>query len=125
MTRLTIQEIEAERAAVDDPFELDLGDGIIIPLPHPKDIPAEVLCEDLDPSNGAALLRQILGDDEFAQIVDLKDTDGKPRVTMEMMGILFARWSAHYGMGLPTGENRASRRSSTGSARRSRSTSRH
>lgn len=116
--RLSLDQLESERGEV-EPFELDLGDRVIV-LPHPEDMPYETMInlEDAGPSE---YLRALMGDDDFDAFVTAEDSEGKKRVTLGILEAIMEKYGKHYGLGSP-GNGVGSRRSVTGSARRSRRT---
>jgi hypothetical protein len=112
--RLSLDQLEAEQGEV-EPFELDLGDDGVVSLPHPRDLPFEVLLT-FDGSQPASILQTLMGDDAF----DAFTTN--PRVTLGILEKILDAYYKHYGLGSP-GESGASPRSVNGSARQSRRTS--
>lgn len=119
--RLTLEDLEAERGEF-EPFELDLGDDVIVSLPHPEDLPFDTLIS-FDTASPVRVLRMVMGDDAFDHLATLERGDGTKRVTLGVARVILERYQAHYGLGSP-GEGGASRPSSIGSARRSKQTSR-
>lgn len=113
--RLSLDQLEAERGEV-DPFEVDLGGGQVVTLPHPKDMPFESLVN-FDQTQPAAVLRALMGDDTF------KVFSANPRVTLGILEQVLTAYYKHFGLGGP-GESDASLHSVKGSAGPSKSTSR-
>ena len=66
--KLTLTELEAERGEI-DPFELDLelGDDYVVSLPHPRDLPFEVLIG-FDGTQPVSVLRTLMGDETFDKL---------------------------------------------------------
>lgn len=112
--RVSIDELEAEQGDV-EPFELDLGEGWIIQIPHPEDVPAADLLN-LDMSRSPAqILRMLMGDDAFDAFVS------HPKAKGGVLKRVFERYTKHYGLGSP-GEGVASPPSWSGSAGQSKQT---
>lgn len=120
--RLTLADLETEIGEY-EPFEIDLGDDVIVSLPHPEKLPADTLLKDVGPMNAGDVLRTMMGADNFATLTEICREDGNKRVTIGHLRLILEKYYAHYGLGTP-GEDSASRSSSTGSARPSKSTSR-
>lgn len=113
--KLTLEELEAEDPNDSDQLELNLGDGIVVALPNPKDVPIAQLV-DFDPDNPGQVLRAMMGEDGFEQLMS------HPRMTARRLEQLFIKYQQHYGLPMP-GESGASPRRSNGTARRSKPTS--
>lgn len=114
--RLTIKDIEAARGDY-EPFEIELEDGSLLTLPHPKQMKSAALIN----SNGASTpedfaLHMLAASNEFSQFIEREDG------TLEDIDFVMEAYTAHFDLGTP-GEGSASRPSSNGSARQSKPTS--
>lgn len=113
--KLTLEQLESEDHDDAGPFELDLGDGLVINLPHPMDIPFNDLIG-FDPNNAAVILRTLMGADAFEKFA------AHPKITARRLEQIMHKYDEHYGLGL-LGEGDASPKPSNGAARRSKPTS--
>jgi hypothetical protein len=113
MTRFRLADVERENA--DDQFEVEGSNGKVFTLPHPKAVHADDILG-LDLGNLPAVFETLLGDD-----FDLFISD--PQMDGFALEQTFEAYAKHYGLPLP-GEADASPRSSSGTARRSKPTSR-
>lgn len=110
-TRLTISDLDIERA---DGFELEIGDDLFV-FADPKGIQAMNLIA-LESLNAVQQLSAVLGD-RAEEFLSHELVDGY------VLDAVLTRYMAHYGLGSPP-EGKGSPRSSTGSASRSKRTSR-
>ena len=113
--KLSLDQLEAEDPSDLEPCELDLGDGVVVTLPHPMDVPFANLV-DFDPTNPTVVLRTLMGADAFEKFIS------NPRVTGRRLEQIFTLYQEHYGLG-DVGEGSASPTRSCGTARRSKPTS--
>lgn len=113
MARFSLADVERP----DEPFEIEGEGDAVYTLAHPQSLPAEVLL-DLDPTDYVALFRLLLGDEDFAGLMAEPEMDG---FALEAM---FGKYAEHFGLLADLGEGVASPRSSSGTARRSKPTSR-
>lgn len=114
--KLTLDQLEAEDQDDLGPFELDLGDGLVISLPHPMDIPFNDLIG-FDPNNAAVVLSTLMGAEAFEQFA------ANPRITARRLEQIMRKYDAHYGLGM-LGEDDASPKRLNATVRPSKSTSR-
>lgn len=112
----TFKTSQVERERPEDPFVVECDSGEEYVILHPKEVPGRDLVR-IDTANPTATLLVVLGD-RAQDFLDEPEIDG---YALEQ---IFQEWLNHYGLPGGQGEGRASRRSSTGSAKRSRRTSR-
>lgn len=113
--KLTLADLDAESPDDLEPFELELDDKTTVLIPHPMDVRAEVLL-DYDPASPESMLRAVLSDEDWETVITW------PGMTLRRIGVVFDAYSKHFGLSL--GKAPGSPRSSTGTAKRSRPTSR-
>lgn len=117
--RLTVADLDAELGDQNiEPFEFERSDGEVVSLPSMREIPADLLI-DLDPNDEVRFVLRLLNTPQFADL--LADED----MTLGRLSVLaprYVKWLNTTGLG-DLGKDARSPRSSTGTARRSRSTS--
>jgi hypothetical protein len=114
MAKFSTADVERERP--DEDFEVECASGNTYKLPHPKSVPGRDLIE-MDPSQPAHVFAILLGDD-FDAFIDEPEIDGYA------LDAIMTAWIEHYGLEVNRGNAAASRRSSSGTARKSKRTSR-
>lgn len=115
--RLTLADIEAARGDY-EPFELDLGDDDVLTLPHPKQLPLPTLLQLGDTSSPEQATAQMLSSNEAWQAFIRRED-----LQIQDFEFVTQQYAKCFDLGTP-GEGDASPRSSSGTARPSKSTSR-
>lgn len=118
--RLTVADLDAELGEQDlEPFEFERSDGEVVSLPSMRDIPADLLI-DLDPNDEVRFVLRLLNMPQFAGLLKSEDMNlGR----LSILAPLYVKWLNTAGLG-DLGKDARSPRSSTGTARRSKPTSR-
>lgn len=114
MARLRITDLDREQQH--ETYEVETADGTVFELVDPQDLPLGALVK-LEQSSPMDQLRAIVADGRFDEFA------GKPDVTARVFAQILEDWRQTMGLGEP-GESPASPRSSNGTARRSKPTSR-
>lgn len=114
MAKFSTADVERERP--DEDFEVECKSGNTYALPHPKSVPGRDLIE-MDPGQPATVF-SILLDEQFDAFIDEPEIDGFA------LDAIMTAWIEHYGLEVNRGNAAGSRRSSTGTAKRSKRTSR-
>jgi len=99
--KITIAELEAE-CPKREPFELDLGGGVVLAMPHPADLPAILLLRQGHPDDASAMVREfrlILGDEGLERLLDMRGADGRELVSVGLLPAILRRYYDHFGVG--------------------------
>lgn len=113
MAKFTIADLEIERN--EDPFEIEMDDGKTFVLKHPQSLPFADIIQ-LGSMTPLEQVKAVMGG-HFADFTAYPEVDGY------FFDALIEKYMAHYGLKNP-GEAGASPRSLSGTARRSKQTSR-
>lgn len=114
MAKFRTAEIERERP--DEEFEVECESGSTYMLPHPRGVPGRDLLE-MDLNQPARVVALLLGD-QFDDFIDEPEIDGYA------LEAILEGWMQHYGLEVNRGNDGASRRSSTGTDKKPKRTSR-
>lgn len=111
MAQFKREDFEPEIERVEEEFRYEADSGRVYTFKDPKAMKPDELFE-LDTNGAEHMVSTVVGDENYDDFI------GEPEVDGYILDAIMTGWRKHYGMAVSSGNSRASRRRSHGTAKR-------